>query len=299
MNYLSIIFALLIVSATTLYAQDEWLVPEEENARLSPKAFTDDDVKEGEAIYKTNCLSCHGTPTQGNFLPLNPPPVDPAGPKMQANSDGALAYKIANGRVTMPAFKASLSTSDIWKVIAYFRSFNDAYVQKLAEKVVEEGVDGASIKILLAYLEEKGMIQATVSTDDEELKPISGAEVSLFAKRMFGKLPLSDAKRTNNEGVALFEAPEDLPTNREGNIEVIASLVNEDLYGQVSSETAFEIGAANTKGSLLEKRAMWNTGDKAPLWLLISYLGTVLVVWGFIIYIMLQLRKIFMLGKSE
>lgn len=299
MRYLSIIFALAFISFQGSFAQEEWVVPEEDNSRLSTSSFTDEDVKEGETIYKTNCLSCHGTPTQGNFLPLVPPPVDPASSKMQANSDGALFYKIAQGRIAMPSFKASLSQSDIWKVVAYFRSFNDAYVQQLAEKIVEEGMEGETIKILLAYLEDKGMIEAKVFTDNAEAKPVTGAEVSLFVKRMFGKLPLADAKRTDNEGNVLFKAPSDLPSNREGNIEILATLVNEDLYGEVSGEASFEMGSENTNGSLREHRAMWNTGDKAPLWLLISYFGTVLVVWGFIIYIMLQLRKIFMLGKSE
>lgn len=299
MRILSVATLFILTTFLGGHAQEAWVAPVEAATRLSPKIFTDSDVSEGEKIYQTNCLSCHGTPGKGNFLPLVPAPVDPASAKMQANSDGSIYYKIAEGRVAMPSFKNLLSSADIWKLVAYFRSFNDAYVQKLAEKIVEEGLEGETVKILLAYLEDKGLIEAMVQAGSEESKPVAGAEVKLFAKRMFGNLAIEEVKRTSSEGIALFTAPVNLPADADGKIEFLAQLVNEDLYGIVNGEAILTVGIPNTNGSLREKRAMWNTGDMAPLWLEFTYFGAVLTVWGFIFYIMLQLRAIFMLGRKE
>jgi len=54
-----------------------------------------------------------------------------------------------------------------------------------------------------------------------------------------------------------------------------------------------------TAVSLTEKRAMWNSMNKAPYWIIFSYFIAVLAVWGLIFYVLLQLRTIFMLGKKH
>jgi len=44
---------------------------------------------------------------------------------------------------------------------------------------------------------------------------------------------------------------------------------------------------------------MWNVVSKAPVWLLLAYTIAVLVAWGFIIYVFLQIRVIFLAGKRK
>jgi hypothetical protein len=51
--------------------------------------------------------------------------------------------------------------------------------------------------------------------------------------------------------------------------------------------------------SLRAKRAMWNTVDKAPVWLTIVYPLALLIVLSVIGYIVLQIREIFYIGKRN
>ena len=295
---LIIIFAAF---ALQLKAQDpEWIVPKDKDAQLSPFKFEESNVEAGRKIYESNCVSCHGHPGQGDFINLNPAPGDPATQKIQGNSDGAIHYKVTNGKGAMPSFKNILSSTDIWNVIAYLRTFNPDYAQEVAKKVVEGTFGAKDLRILLTYLEENSTIQARVSgiKDGTEI-PVENAEVNLFAKRQFGNLVIDEAKRTDSDGVATFNTPNDLPGDTAGYIQYIAKLPNEDLYGTVDTDTLIKAGVVIHPVSARAKRAMWNTVQMAPIWILVSYTTIVITVWSIIFYIMFQIRKIYMIGKED
>ena len=110
MRKLFILLTIITFFAPRLSGQD-WVVPENRKARLSPFAFSDETRIEGEKTYATNCLSCHGTPGKNNVINLVPPPPDPAADKVQKNLDGEIFYKIAEGRQQMPSFKNILRMS--------------------------------------------------------------------------------------------------------------------------------------------------------------------------------------------
>ncbi|MFB6319299.1 c-type cytochrome [Saccharicrinis sp. FJH54] len=296
------LLALLLLSGLNSFSQDpDWIVPENKTKDLSPFKFTDENVEAGKKIFEANCTSCHGHPGQGDYnSALNPVPGDPATGKIQNNSDGTLHYKITNGRGAMPAFKNILSSTDIWNVIAYIRSFNEDYAQEVAKKIIEGTFEGKDLKILLQYLKDKEQIQASVSGIKDGAKiPVKNAEVNLFAKRVFGNLPVDEVKRTDEEGYAYFMAPADLPGDSAGYVSFVANLPNEDLYGTVNTDTMLQAGVPTHPVSLRAQRAMWNTIWKAPVWLLIAYFTVVAGVWGFIFYILFQIRNIFLLGKNN
>ncbi len=107
----NIILAGVLMMLTPLLSGQEWIVPEELAATSNPSGYMLENVKQGKAIYTKNCLSCHGDPGKNNPLALNPMPVDIASEKMQANSEGALFYKITNGKGVMPPFGSTLAES--------------------------------------------------------------------------------------------------------------------------------------------------------------------------------------------
>ncbi len=296
-------FAILAVafSMSGAFAQDNhWEVPEDKAERLAPEAFTDAMRKAGEETFKANCMSCHGTPGQANFVPLNPSPGDPAEEKFAKDLDGELLYKIQEGRGAMPSFKASLSTSQIWEVIAYFRSFHKDYVQEVAEEIIRSGLSGGKVVVKMGYNEEKHRIEALITeVKPEETKPISGAEVKIFAQRKFGELPLGETKQTDNNGMVWFASPEELPGDSIGNVAITLKLADEEAFGEVKESATFKLGVPTHKPSLREKRALWNTVQKAPLWILFIYIGGVLGVWSVIFFIAFQIRKIYLIGKEE
>ena len=101
-------FAAITILATLSQAKaEEWVVPADKAKKVSPFAFTPESKKAGEALYKANCMSCHGMPGKNNAIPLVPPPPDLAGTVAQSLKDGEFFYKITEGRGPMPSFKNS------------------------------------------------------------------------------------------------------------------------------------------------------------------------------------------------
>src|ERR1035437_32184 len=139
------LFLFVIVLISLRLSAQEWVVPAENGAKLSPFAFNDSTRKVGSELYILNCKSCHGDPGKNNVINLVPPPPDPASAKMQNNSDGALQFKVVQGRAPMPSFKNILSSSDIWRVISFVRSFNDKYVQEVEKKTGGAGAAGLNV----------------------------------------------------------------------------------------------------------------------------------------------------------
>ena len=291
---------LMFVLISLQMSAQVWEVPAENGAKLSPFAFNDSTRKAGSELYILNCKSCHGDPGKNNVINLVPPPPDPASAKMQANSDGALQYKLMQGRGPMPSFKNTLSLTDIWRVISYIRSFNDKYVQELAKTTGATEVAALKVKVLTTWIKEKEQIQTVILAAKEDVnQPVAGVEVKLFVKRYFGNLLIDEARNTDAAGKVLFNFPKDLPGDSAGYVNLIAKLSDESKFGEAKSDTILAIGVPTYRPPLNESRAMWNVVQKTPIWLLLTYIFVVLAVWGFIFYVALQIRTIYKAGIKE
>lgn len=294
----TILFALLNLVTLVGIAQTPWEVPADRNAKLSTAAFTEQNQTSGRDLYQTNCKSCHGDPGKNNPIKLVPQPPDPSSTQMQQNSDGALHFKISEGRGPMPSFKNVLSSVDIWNVIAFLRSSNKDYKQQVAVRPTFGGEVFDKVELKLNWDAAKNMVTAQLTgTRGGVVKPMAGLEVKLFAKRYFGNLVVDRPVDTDAEGKASFTFPKNLPGDASGNVSLIAQLSNEELFGLVKNETQMAIGVPTNRPPLNEPRALWNVVQKTPIWLLITYLSSVLIVWGLIFYVMLQLRAIFKMGE--
>ncbi|PWD99881.1 c-type cytochrome [Marinilabilia rubra] len=297
-------FFIIILSSLLIFSQgraqsDQWPVPEDEAERLSPFAFNDSTREAGQELYDLNCASCHGDPGEGNYANLDPLPADPVSPTIQNNSDGALYHKITEGRGQMPAFQNVLTPEERWFVVSYLRSYNDGYVQEVAKEVIKKGYKGL-IRIMMDYdAGQNRMISKITGIQDNEEEPISNARVRLTAKRYFGDLTLDGEKETDSIGMVAFTIPEDLPGDSTGNVHFRIALTEQELYGSAKKDTVLKAGSPVMAPPLNKERAMWNTVWKAPVWLLISYLGAVLLIWGTIFFIILQIREIFLIGKRK
>jgi mono/diheme cytochrome c family protein len=292
-----IIIILLHLFTISLFAQD-WEVPSDKKGKLSPFAFNDETRKAGERLYTINCMSCHGTPGKGNFITLVPPSGDPATEKIQHNTDGEIFYKVTSGRGPMPSFRNSLSANDIWKVVSFLRSFNTNYTQSVMPVIKSAAYPGSVIAISLILDKAKNNILMKVSaTSEKSTVPVKDAGVKLYVKRTFGLLPVDEDKVTDTEGLASFAIPEGLPGDTAGNVYLTAGFIDEDLFGAVTTDTVLQAGIITVPESLVKNRAMWNTVRKAPVWIILTYGIGVIGVWGFIIFVLLMLRDIFIAGK--
>lgn len=291
---------LLIFLGSQLVQSQDWNVPDDRSEILATFEFTDSVRAAGAAVYLLNCKSCHGDPGKGNYQSLNPIPGDPATDKIQVNSDGALYYKISEGRGLMPSFKRILSPDDIWNVISYLRSFNPSYTQVVSMASRLSNLKWSQIKILVnLVMEDHKLIAKLTGLEGDKWTPVPGTEVSLTAKRYFGMIALDDPKISDKSGTAIFEVPDDLPGDSLGGVQLRVKLTDIELFGDIKKDTILNIGTATLVPPLNRDRAMWNINRKAPVWLIFAYAGLVLTVWGFIFYVLFRLRTIHSEGEDE
>lgn len=92
----------------------------------NPIPRTAQSIERGKLIFLKDCAICHGAEGRGDgpaaaslakhpedLTQIAAPPWFP---------DGVVAYRIANGRELMPAWKGVLSAGEIWDLINYIRS---------------------------------------------------------------------------------------------------------------------------------------------------------------------------------
>lgn len=298
------LFLLFFISFVYIpFGQTTWKVPEVKKLKTANFKFTTEVVTNGETIYKTNCLACHGMPGKANFALMTPTPGDPAADKFQLQTDGEMFYKITNGRTPMPSFKNILTDKDRWTVISYIRSFNAKYVQP--DTVPAKGLIDYIIEMNVSKLNDtSNKIKVTAiayTIEDPTPVKVVGADVTLFAERYFGLLPIDKKRTTDNNGEAIFNFPKNLPGDTAGNINLTVSLIDEvGSFGEGETKARIKVGMPFTPVSLIDTRAMWSVRGNAPLWIVIIYCGAVFLVIGFVVYILKQLLKMRKMGiKSE
>ena len=103
-----------------------WPVADKFSAVKNPVKPDGTNLKEGRDLYVTHCQSCHGKKGKGDgtkAAQLDTECGDFTTPAFQKETDGALYYKISEGRKDMPSFKKKIpEQSDIWNVVNYVRT---------------------------------------------------------------------------------------------------------------------------------------------------------------------------------
>ncbi len=283
----------LLIAAHSVATAQTWVVPDDQKAVVAPFKFTPEMQKQGEQTYLKNCQSCHGLPGKDNWVKLTPPPGDLAKDKAQKQTDGELFYRITTGKTPMPEFRNIIPEEERWHVIAFLRSFNPKYVQPDPAK--QAAFTGRTVVLAMQYNPEmkKVVVNATEKLKDGATGPAAGIEVMLYVKRYFGNMQVGEIRTTNAQGAALFEFPADLPGNKEGFVNLSAMVNDPKSVMRTTPATAsFAIGVQTDKPGLTDTRAWWSTRDKAPLWIILTYTLSVIIVWGFILYILYTIFKI-------
>lgn len=127
--YITILCTLVtagLLSFSDSPVQDEWKAPAEADAIEAPFAFTPQVIREGEKLFSIYCVSCHGPNGLGDGSPgkFTPPPANFHSKRVADQKDGALFWKLTNGRgISMPSYKAVFSDEQRWQLIAYVRQF--------------------------------------------------------------------------------------------------------------------------------------------------------------------------------
>jgi copper transport protein len=122
---LAVLASVLISGAVFVEAQSNWQIPAAAKTEKNPLTSSPDVLKKGRGIFTTRCQKCHGALGKGDGPDADSKskPADLTASRADANPDGVLFYKVANGQPPkMPAFKGLMSRDEIWTVIEYVKS---------------------------------------------------------------------------------------------------------------------------------------------------------------------------------
>ena len=119
----------LCLAAGTLAQYQGWLIPEGGKDEKSPLQPAADVVKKGQALFRANCVRCHGPEGKGNGADSDHAADLTDTFRDAINTEGVLFYKVWNGHAIqlrvqvddMPAFKDQLTREEVWALVEYLK----------------------------------------------------------------------------------------------------------------------------------------------------------------------------------
>ena len=123
-----LITLLIFVSSSSFigFRQEDkaWVAPKEANTVKNPLQGNSIATTDGKKLFTKMCVICHGNKGKGDGvagMALKPRPTNLTSSAVQQQSDGAIYWKITEGRAPMAAYKAILSEGQRWQLVNYIR----------------------------------------------------------------------------------------------------------------------------------------------------------------------------------
>ncbi len=226
-------------------------------ANIAVKVFITSDAD------KNNLIGTGITSERGEFILLIPPTAKTEWAKSATQNFVAISaatklYDQARGEATITKAKIKIDTAD-----------------------------GKIIKARLLVL------------TDTVWQPMTGVEMVLAVKRLDGNLNINETATytTDTAGAITGEFKRDsLPGDSKGNLQLIASVIDNDLYGNLTSEINTPWGKPLIYTTNYNHRSLFARRGHSPFWLEFLAYGIIIAVWVVIIYLVIQIKKIVKLG---
>jgi hypothetical protein len=152
-------------------------------------------------------------------------------------------------------------------------------------------------KLTISFYEEDSIkyvkvIALQFEADGKE-NPLGGQTVLVYVPRMLSLLKIAEITLDSlGEGTAEF--PKDIIGDSIGNLNIIAQIEENDIYGNIKAEAKINWGLPkHLLRAERPTRELWT--PVAPLWMIITLIIMLLGVWGHYVYTMVQL---FMIKKK-
>ena len=115
----------ILGSVSFVNAQNEdWSAPSAADKIVNPLKGNSDATKKGKILYQQMCAICHGDQGKGDGIAgaaLDPPPGNFITKKVQAQTDGAIFWKMTTGSPPMIAYAEFLKEEQRWQLVNYIR----------------------------------------------------------------------------------------------------------------------------------------------------------------------------------
>ncbi|HEY5326480.1 MAG TPA: hypothetical protein VIJ27_05735 [Mucilaginibacter sp.] len=159
----------------------------------------------------------------------------------------------------------------------------------------------AKAKILIDAGSDKAVSATVFEMKDTTWAPVKGVEVVLALRRLGADLTINETPTftTDSTGKASGDFKRDsIPGDAKGSITLVAKIVDNDQYGNLSIEKTVPWGAKFMPVNTFNERTLFATRAKAPIWLIFIATGIIIAVWAVLILLVQNLFKIKKLGQE-
>jgi len=126
--FIIVVLPLFILFYLNAIAQSApWIAPKEADNVKNPLSGNTASLAEGKTLYVVNCGPCHGEKGRGDGPAspgLNPRPANHTSDVVQIQTDGAIFWKLSEGRPPMAGYKKIFSEQQRWGLVNYIRSLS-------------------------------------------------------------------------------------------------------------------------------------------------------------------------------
>lgn len=172
-----------------------------------------------------------------------------------------------------------------------------------ATKRFDEGKGDATItkaKIKIDTAEGRVINAKVMELKDNIWLPVKGVDLTLGVKRLGGNLNVNETQTytTDSLGAVIAEFKrENLPGDvATGKLTIVATVTDNETYGNLTAEIPVVWGNKFNYNSNFDRRTLFARRGHSPLWLELMAYGIIIAVWGVILYLIIQLKKIIKLG---
>lgn len=123
-----LVIVVLLMGFVNVTAQSAWVAPESADTISNPLKNDQTAIKEGKKLFTSMCVICHGNKGKGDGVAgaaLSPRPANFSLKSIQDQTDGALFWKLTNGKAPMASYKELLTETQRWQLVNYLRTFKN------------------------------------------------------------------------------------------------------------------------------------------------------------------------------
>ena len=237
------------------------------------------------------------TKTEGKFQPVNNillnvymdsvAPANLVG-KTNTNANG-------DGYLLIPA-----TLKQQWETLPAHKFLAVSVANKeFPEATTDLQVTKAKILVDTTMVDSVRSIKATVlEYSNNDWIPVKDVEMKIGIRRMGGVLPVGKEATytTDSTGAVTAEFKRDSLPAEKGTLTLVINVEDNDKYGNLVFEEKLPWGVNIERANDWNKRSLWSTRFRTPIWLLFMAYSIMAAVWSVLIFLVVQIIKIKKLG---
>jgi hypothetical protein len=119
-------------------------------------------------------------------------------------------------------------------------------------------------------------IEANERNPEGEFIPVEELDINIGVQRLYSVLPLDDIE-TDENGMGIFEFPDDIPGDSAGNLIIVARIDEHDYFGTVEKSQSVDWGIPVSYDLKKLPRQLFT--DEAPLWMISAVFIVLVGAW--------------------